>query len=93
MTTPTTPPPTVEDRRTTMEKRWDAILPTLATKDDVDQVGDRLEARFDRVEVRFDRLEAKLDAMANRLLLWGSVIMIAMTVAVVTAAFVAARFL
>lgn len=69
MKTPTQPP-TAEDRRTAMEKRWDAILPTLATKDDV------------------ARLEAKLDAMANRLLLWSSVITIA---AVATAAFVAAR--
>ena len=79
MTTPTQPP-TSEDRRTAMEKRWDAILPTLATKDDVA-----------RLEVRFDRLEERMDAMANRLLLWGSVIMIAMTVVVATAAFVAAR--
>ena len=80
----TTPTPTSEDRRTAMEKRWDAILPTLATKEDVEQVGDRLEARF-------DRLEEHMDAMANRLLLWGSVIMIAAVAASATAAFVAAR--
>ena len=79
---------TSEDRRTAMEKRWDAILPTLATKDDVDQVGDRLEARFDLLE---EHIYAKMDAMANRLLLWSSVIMFAAVAASATAAFVAAR--
>lgn len=79
MTTPTQPP-TAEDHRTEMEKHWDAILPTLATKEDVA-----------RLETRFDSLEDKMDAMANRLLLWSSVIMIAAVAASATAAFVAAR--
>lgn len=66
--------PILEDRATILETRLGAVLPTLATKEDVA----RLEARFEdvtRLEARFDatvptlatkedvaRLEARFDA-------------------------------
>ena len=54
----TTPAPSAEDRATAMEKRWDTILPTLATKEDMA-----------RLEGQMHLLREQMDAMGNRLLL------------------------
>ena len=70
--------PTLEDRVTILETRFDTILPTLATKSDIA-----------RLEGRVNNLETKMDAMGNRLLLrFGG---IAFTLAAVAVA--AARYL
>ena len=50
--------PTLEDRVTILETRFDTILPTLATKSDI-------------AEVKTDiaRLEERMDALGNRLII------------------------
>ena len=54
--------PTLEDRVTILETRFDTILPTLATKADIA----RLEGRVDNLETKMD---AKMDALGNRLII------------------------
>ena len=56
----TTPGPTLEERVTILETRFDAILPTLATKEDIA----RLEGKMDAMN---ERLDGKIDAMSERL--------------------------
>ena len=51
-------PPTLEDRVTILETRFDTILPTLATKADIA-----------RLEGRINNLETKMDALGNRLII------------------------
>ena len=50
--------PTLEDRVTILETRFDTILPTLATKADIA-----------RLEGRINNLETKMDALGNRLII------------------------
>ena len=54
--------PTLEDRVTILEIRFDTILPTLATKADIA----RLEGRINNLETK---MEGKLDALGNRLII------------------------
>ena len=67
----TTPGPTLEERVTILETRFDTILPTLATKEDIarlegkmDSMNERLEGKMGAME---ERLEGKMDAMNERL--------------------------
>lgn len=61
MTTPATPI-TLEERVTILETRLEAVLPTLATKEDVA----RLEGKIDTGN---ERLDAKIDAVENKMLI------------------------
>ena len=54
--------PTLEDRVTILETRFDTILPTLATKADIA----RLEGRINNLETK---MEGKMDALGNRLII------------------------
>ncbi len=78
----TTPGPTLEERVTILETRFDTILPTLATKEDIaklegriDAVDERLGGRIDAVDERLggridavdERLGGKIDAVEERL--------------------------
>ena len=66
MTTPTTPF-TIEERVTILETRLEAVLPTLATKEDIAAVKAdiaRLEGKVDAME---ERLNGKMDTMEERL--------------------------
>lgn len=76
----TTPGPTLEERVTILETRFDTILPTLATKEDIarlegkmDAMDERLEGKMDamneRLEGKIEWLDGKIDAMGNRLLI------------------------
>ena len=67
--------PTLEDRVTILETRFDTVLPNLATKADI-------------AEIKTDmaRLEGKVDAMGNRLIIRFAGI--AITVAGITVAIV-----
>ena len=61
--------PTLEDRVTILETRFDTILPTLATKADIAEVKTdiaRLEGRIDNLETK---MEGKMDALGNRLII------------------------
>ena len=58
----TTPGPTLEERVAILETRFDTILPTLATKEDIA----RLEGKIDASN---QRLEGKINTMEHRLLL------------------------
>ena len=50
--------PTLEDRVTILETRFDTILPTLATKADIAEV-----------KTGIARLEERMDALGNRLII------------------------
>ena len=67
----TTPNPTLEERATALETRLDAILPTLATKEDIARLEGKMDAMTERLEGKMDasneRLEGKMDAMNERL--------------------------
>ena len=61
--------PTLEDRVTILETRFDTILPTLATKADISEVKTdiaRLEGRINNLETK---MEGKMDALGNRLII------------------------
>ena len=86
--------PSHDDRVTILETRFDTILPTLATKEDVA----RLEARFDatvptlatkedlaRLEGQLYLLREQMDAMGNRLLLRFGVVVLGVGALVVAA--------
>jgi len=64
----------IEERTTALEIRWEAIIPTLATKADVINLENRLlrwgigaAAVFIANTTRMDALDAKLDARFNAL--------------------------
>jgi len=78
----TTPGPTLEERVTILETRFDAILPTLATKEDIA----RLEGKMDAMN---ERLGGRIDAMGYRLLIGFTGVM----AAVAAIAVAATRFL
>ena len=63
----TTPGPTLEERVTILETRFDTILPTLATKEDIARLEGKMDAMNERLEGKMDamneRLEGKMDAM------------------------------
>ena len=67
----TTPGPTLEERVTILETRFDTILPTLATKEDIARLEGKMDAMNERLEGKMDamneRLEGKMDAMNERL--------------------------
>jgi len=76
----TTPSPTLEDRVTALETRFDTILPTLATKEDIarlegkiDASNERLEGKMDasneRIEGKFDTVNKRIDAIEYRMLI------------------------
>ena len=76
----TTPGPTLEERVTALETRFDAILPTLATKEDIarlegkmDAMNERLEGKIDasneRIDGRFDTVNKRIDAIEYRMLI------------------------
>ena len=50
--------PTLEDRVTILETRFDTVLPNLATKADIAEI-----------KTEMARLEGKMDAIGNRLIL------------------------
>ena len=88
--------PTLEERVTILETRFDTTLPTLATKADIAEVKtDMAEIRTDmvRLDGKMDamhaRLDGKIDAMGNRLLIRFAII----AIGVATLAVAAARFL
>ena len=63
----TTPGPTLEERVTILETRFDTILPTLATKEDIARLEGKIDAMDERLGGRIDasnqRLEGKIDAI------------------------------
>ena len=61
--------PTLEDRVTILETRFDAVLPTLATKADLARLEGKMDAMDERLEGRIDNLETKMDALGNRLII------------------------
>ena len=67
----TTPGPTLEERVTILETRFDAILPTLATKEDIARLDGKIDAMSERLDGKIDamseRLDGKIDAMSERL--------------------------
>ena len=67
----TTPGPTLEERVTILETRFDAILPTLATKEDIARLEGKIDAMSERLDGKIDamseRLDGKIDAMSKRL--------------------------
>lgn len=76
----TTPGPTLEERVTILETRFDAILPTLATKEDIarlegkmDAMNERLDGKMDasneRIDGRFDTVNKRIDAIEYRMLI------------------------
>ena len=93
----TTPGPTLEERVTILETRFDTILPTLATKEDIarlegkmDSMNERLEGKMDsmneRLEGKIEGLDGKIDAMGNRLLIRLTGVMAALLAIAVAAA-------
>ena len=76
MTTPTSP---LEDRVTVLETRLDAVLLTLATKEDIARLDGKIDAVAERLNGKIVQLDAKIDAMANRLLIRLSAVAIAIT--------------
>ena len=93
----TTPGPTLEERVTILETRFDTILPTLATKEDIarlegkmDSMSERLEGKMDsmneRLEGKIEGLDGKIDAMGNRLLIRLTGVMAALLAIAVAAA-------
>jgi hypothetical protein len=98
MTTPGTP---LEERVTILETRFDTILPTLATKEDIARLEGKMDAMNERLGGRIDalgerlggeieatnrRLEGKIDAMGNRLLIRFTGVMAALLAVAVAAA-------
>ena len=67
-------PMTQEDRLTILETRFDTILPTLATKEDVA-----------RLEGQVNLMREQMDAMGNRLLLRFGVVVLGVGALVVAA--------
>ncbi|MCY4414802.1 MAG: hypothetical protein OXE87_00600 [Chloroflexi bacterium] len=93
----TTPGPTLEERVTILETRFDTILPTLATKEDIARLEgkmgameERLEGKMDamneRLEGKIEGLDGKIDAMGNRLLIRLTGVMAALLAIAVAAA-------
>ncbi len=78
----TTPNPTLEERVSILEARFDTVLPTLATKEDIA----RLEGKID---ANNERLEGKINTMGYQLLIRVTGVM----AAVAAIAVAAARFL
>ena len=60
----TTPGPTLEERVTILETRFDTILPTLATKEDIARLEGRIDAMGNRLLIRFTGVMAALLAIA-----------------------------
>ena len=60
----TTPGPTLEERVTILETRFDTILPTLATKEDIARLEGRIEAMGYRLLIGFTGVMAALLAIA-----------------------------
>ena len=85
----TTPGPTLEERVTILETRFDTILPTLATKEDIARLEGKIDAMDARLGGRIDatnrRLEGKIDAMGYRLLIGFSGVMAALLAIAVAA--------
>ena len=65
--------PTLEDRVTILETRFDAVLPTLATKADLARLEGKMDAMDERLEGRIanleTKMEGKMDALGNRLII------------------------
>ena len=63
----TTPGPTLEERVTILETRFDTILPTLATKEDIARLEGKIDAMDEglggRIDASNERLEGKIDAI------------------------------
>ena len=60
----TTPGPTLEERVTILETRFDTILPTLATKEDIARLEGRIDAMGYRLLIGFTGVMAALLAIA-----------------------------
>ena len=82
----TTPGPTLEERVTILETRFDTILPTLATKEDIARLEGKMGAMNERLEGKIGGLDGKIDAMANRLLIRLTGVMAALLAIAVAAA-------
>ena len=67
----TTPGPTLEERVTILETRFDAILPTLATKEDIARLEGKMDAMNERLErqnrAMSERLDGKIDTSNERI--------------------------
>ena len=88
--------PSLEDRVTILETRFDTVLPTLATKADIAEVKtDMAEIRTDMARMQGEmkamdeRLNGKIDALGNRLLIRFAVV----AVGVAALAVAASRYL
>lgn len=57
-------PLTLEDRVTILETRFDTILPTLATKEDVVRLEERMDAMGNRLLLRFGGIALAIGALA-----------------------------
>ena len=79
MTTPTTPTLSLEDRVTILETRLDAVLPTLATKEDIARLEGKIAVANEPFENETSRLERKIDAAGDRLFMDLSIVVIAIT--------------
>ena len=60
----TTPGPTLEERVTILETRFDIILPTLATKEDIARLEGRIDAMGYRLLIGFTGVMAAVAAIA-----------------------------
>ena len=61
---PAMTPLTLEDRVTILETRFDTILPTLATKEDVVRLAERMDAMGNRLLLRFGGIALAIGALA-----------------------------
>ena len=81
--------PSLEERMTILETRFDTILPTLATKADIAEIKTDMARMEGKMEAMNERQNGKIDAMGNRLLIRFAII----AIGVATLAVAAARYL
>ena len=78
--------PSLEERMTILETRFDTILPTLATKADIAEVKTDMARMEGEMKAMNERLNGKMDAMGNRLLIRFAVVMVGVAAVAVAAA-------
>ena len=81
--------PSLEDRMTILETRFDTILPTLATKADIAEIKTDMARMEGKMEAMNERQNGKIDALGNRLLIRFAII----AIGVATLAVAAAKYL
>ena len=80
------PTPTLEERMTILETRFDTTMPTLATKADIVEVKTDVVRLEGKMDVMYERLDGKIDATANRLLIRFAIIAVGVATLAVAAA-------